>query len=76
MKLLLLVTAILLTGCSTLGVITDRASTANDDALKAAEFTICVAASVGSIERRYNTEELLRARSLLCKREMVMINES
>jgi hypothetical protein len=74
MKKILLI-LMLCGGCSTVGFIADRASQANDEALKSAEFTICVAASVGAIERRYNTKSLVKARKELCKRDRVIIND-
>lgn len=48
--LLLLLT---LPGCAQLGPLVNRGAEANDRAVQAAEFTICNAASVGSIRRAY-----------------------
>jgi len=53
-------------GCEMLSGLTERAAGINDEALLSAEFTICNAASVGSIQRRYNTTELKEARKVLC----------
>ena len=64
-----------LTSCSTISKIADKASSINDEALISAEFTICNAASVGSIERRYNTKKLLQARKVICDHEKIVIIE-
>lgn len=71
MKMRELILLVFISGCSTVGLVTDSASKANDEALKSAEFTICFAASVGSIERRYNTKSLAKARRELCNREVL-----
>jgi uncharacterized protein YceK len=71
---LILVLAILLTsGCSTIANLANRAAGVNDEALASSEFVICKGASVGSIERRYNTTELLEARKTLCDNVIVLI---
>lgn len=67
------ITISLLTGCSTIMRVVDTAAQVNDDAIKTAEFTICNAASVGSIERRYNNADLLKARKAICDREVLVI---
>ena len=47
----------------------DKAAQANDEALKAAEFTVCQGASVGSVKRRFNTDELSKLWRKLCDQE-------
>lgn len=69
---LIVVLSAALSGCSTIAQITDKAANVNDEALVAAEFTICSAASVGAVQRRYNTQELIEARKVICDREMVV----
>ena len=64
MKNLILVLALVsISGCTT---IANKAADWNDDALKTSEFTICRAASVGAVLRRYNTKELSQAWVKLC----------
>ena len=46
-----------LTACSAMDRIVSVGAKANDQALDAAEFTICKAATVGSIRRRYGSKE-------------------
>ena len=48
--------ALLLTGCASLDYAADRAADVSDQALEAGEWTICRAASVGSILRRYGAD--------------------
>ena len=67
MKTLILLLVIFLTGCSALGSMINRAAKVNDDALKAAEFSICNGASVGSVKRRFNTPELAKLWRELCE---------
>lgn len=55
-----------LSACSTMGRLADIGKEVNDEALKTSEFTICKAASVGSIVRRFNTKELATAWINLC----------
>lgn len=69
MKLLPLI--LLLPGCAQLGIAVDKAADANDQALIDAEFVICNAASVGAIERRYNSKQLLNAREVICNLERI-----
>ena len=57
MKLLIILSILCLSGCSTLKGLIGTASEANDSALVSAEFTICRAASIGSIIRRYDSVE-------------------
>lgn len=75
MKTLLISIVFLLSGCTLLGEITGKAADINDKSLVSAEFVICSAASVGAIERRYNTKELLTARKILCERNVIIIEE-
>lgn len=49
-----------------MGKILDLAGDANDNVLISAEATICRAASVGSVVRRYSTSEKARAWKELC----------
>lgn len=54
------------TGCSTLESALGTLADANDESLKAAEFTVCHGASVGSIRRRFNTPELAELWQKMC----------
>ena len=54
-RICLLIIILFITGCSALSSIIDSAAEASDKILVSAEFTICNAASVGSVVRRYNT---------------------
>ena len=63
---ILLVLFILLSGCSTLSSIVDKGAEVNDKLLVSAEGTICTAASVGAVERRYKTDELKESRQVIC----------
>jgi len=60
-KYLILVWVLLLSGCQTIGGFFNIAADANDKALLSAEVTICRAASVGAVIRRYNTKEKAEA---------------
>jgi len=71
---IILTTLILLTGCSSIISAVVKVAEINDEALKSAEFTICNGASVGSVERRYNSKELLQARKVICEREVLVLN--
>lgn len=42
-----------LSGCSATVAVVEKGAEINDSALEAAEFTICQAASIGAIQRRY-----------------------
>ena len=57
---------VFLSGCSTLSSVVDKGAELNDKALVSAEGTICTAASVGAVERRYNTDELKESRQVIC----------
>ena len=72
-KIILLIAITLLTGCSSIISAAGKVAEINDEALKSAEFTICNGASVGSVERRYNTSELLKARKVICDREVLIV---
>jgi uncharacterized lipoprotein YajG len=64
--LLLLVAALLLSSCAAIQPTISKLSFANDAAIAAAELTICQAASIGSIQRRFNTPELAQAWKIFC----------
>lgn len=49
-----IVAAFMQAGCAYVPVAVDKASEANDEAVRAAEFTLCRGASVGSIRRAFN----------------------
>lgn len=53
-------------GCSALDSAVDKGAELNDEALETAELAICRAASIGSILRRYRTEEQVSAWQGLC----------
>ena len=55
-----------LSGCSVAGRVASYAADANDEALKSSEFIICKGSSVGAVQRRYNTPELMEAWRKLC----------
>ena len=65
-KLLLVIFVLLSSGCSMLGKVVDAGGEVNDKALVTSEVTICRAASVGSVLRRYNTPEKAKACLTLC----------
>ena len=66
-KTLITLLIFLMTGCSALQGIADKGAKVNDEVLKAAEFSICNGASIGSIKRRFNTPELAKLWRELCK---------
>ena len=68
MKKLLLI-ALLLSGCS---VIAEKGATASDAAVDTAMFTLCHGASVGAIEREFNTAERAKLRAKLCDRRAAL----
>ncbi len=74
MKYLILLLVTTLAGCSTMVGLADKGAELNDEALVAAEFAICNGASVGAIERRYDTKKLLEARKVICDKEIIMVN--
>jgi len=58
MKLLtIILTIVLLAGCTSLTSLFTKGAAINDDALIAAEAVICKGASIGSIMRRYGVSE-------------------
>lgn len=68
MKILtVLITVLTMSGCSLVGSGVEKAAQANDEALKAAEFTICQGASIGSIRRKFDTPEKAEMWKSLCK---------
>lgn len=69
MKKIILLAAMGLSGCVSVGEVVDTAADANDQAVGAAEFTICNGASVGSIRRSFNTPERIQAWKTLCMKE-------
>ncbi len=73
MKFLLVILTIAMSGCSAIERVAASAAAANDSAIESAEFTICSGASVGAIERRYNTVTLMKARREICKNEALVI---
>ena len=66
MRLIIILSLLLLSGCETMSKIMDFAGDVNDEALISAEATICRAASIGSVLRRYDTEEKAKAWKELC----------
>jgi len=72
-KVTLLLAVFLFSGCSVMSGIMDKGAEINDEALVSSEFIICSGASVGAIERRYNTAELLEARKALCDKAIIVI---
>ena len=57
---------LLSSGCSMVSKVVDAGGEVNDKALVTSEVTICRAASVGSVLRRYNTPEKAKAWITLC----------
>lgn len=58
--------ALTLTGCAAFDVATGKAANINDEALNAAEWTICYAASIGAIRRKYSTPDKAKVWRELC----------
>lgn len=70
MKTLILILSIfILSGCAATSKLLDFAGETNDKALISAEATICRAASIGSVLRRYNTEGKAKAWKELCTQD-------
>lgn len=64
---ILVIAAVLLSGCAAMDMFKEKAAELNDEGLISAEFTICKAASIGSIMRRYGlSEEKAKAWKVLC----------
>ena len=60
--------ALLLSGCAFSGEAIQRGTEVADTAVDAALFTLCRAATIGSIRRRFgNSEEQLAAYAVLCE---------
>lgn len=72
-KTLLALSIASVSGCSMVAGIADKAAEVNDEALVSAEFAICNGASVGAVERRYNTKKLLEARKAICEKDILVI---
>lgn len=66
--LIALAIAATMSGCA-LKSFVDKAAKVNDDVLKAAEFSICKGASIGSVKRRFNTPELAKLWKDFCQEE-------
>jgi hypothetical protein len=66
-KLIVLLAVLILSGCAVLDPLIGKAAKVNDGALKAAEFSICNGASIGSVKRRFNTPELAKLWRELCE---------
>lgn len=71
---LVLISLTLLTACGTMwgALIEQRGAQVADDVVMAALFTICNGASVGGIERFFDTAELKDARDLICRKRMTL----
>lgn len=67
--MLVIMVVLLVTGCTTMSKLLGLAGDVNDSALASAEITICRAASIGSVIRRYDTREKAEAWAELCARE-------
>lgn len=61
-----LIIILTLTGCSTVSRFAGIAASTNDDAVTTAKFTLCNAASVGSIKRQFDTPEKVQTWKELC----------
>lgn len=67
-RLMFLPVILALTSCAALDSFKGKAADFNDESLLSAEFTICKAASIGSVMRRYGgSEEKAKAWKELCK---------
>lgn len=62
----LLASVLLIGGCSTIKRVTGLAASTNDEAVSTAKFTLCNAASVGSIKRQFDTPEKVQTWKELC----------
>ena len=69
MKLLIILSILTLSGCASISELLDAAGEANDKALIGAELTMCRAASIGSILRRYDTEAKATAWKAICTQD-------
>lgn len=69
MKALVVILLLVLAGCSTYrNIAATQGAEAADAALEAAEWTLCNAAPVGAVTRRYQTQELQEAYNTICRR--------
>ena len=75
-RLVLAAVTITLSGCSTISGLLDKAAGANDTAIDGAIFTVCQAASVGSIKRKFNTPELMAKYNVICSQDSVKLQVS
>lgn len=67
MRILIILTALaVFTSCTKINSGIETVSKVNDQALHAAEFTICKGASVGSIRRNYGSKERAELWRQLC----------
>jgi hypothetical protein len=68
MKIILLSSIILLSGCVELrSAMATYGAEGSDQTLDTAVWTICLASPVGAVNRRFKTEEELAALAVLCK---------
>lgn len=68
-KVIVVLAALALVACSTYrNVVATQGAEAADAALETAEWTLCNAAPVGAVERRYQTEALKEAYKTICRR--------
>jgi len=63
---ILAVCASLLTGCSSIMRIIDYGAAANTTAVESSIYTLCNAASIGSIRREFDTSEKVEVWKRLC----------
>lgn len=56
-------------GCSTIERIADYGAAANDEAVDTSVFTLCQAASIGSIRRKFDTQDKVETWQNLCSVE-------
>lgn len=69
MKAIALIFVVTLAGCSTYrNIAATQGAEAADAALETAEWTLCNAAPVGAVKRRYQTQELQDAYNTICRR--------
>ena len=64
--LLIAIMALTLSSCSLSGIVASKGADANDDAIEAALFTLCQGASIGSINRKFDTPERADVLAKLC----------
>ena len=66
MRIVLLATALLLSGCGFFGVIAEKGAEASDEVLRDAIWAMCNATPVGAVKRKFNTPELVSAYDTIC----------